>query len=1197
MADEVKVMAVIGIAEREEVGVVALVETWFNRKDHDVQMNKILDGTDWTWVGRRRRKQKRGDKKGSGGVGFLVRRAVGKVIIGKDRGCNGLAWIKIDNAGTITNCIVTYFVPATSPRFDHNDKLTLEFEKLMAELDGERNMVAGDWNGRIGELPSVIFKPMGHEVDESDGDVGTEEVYERQSRDKEMNKQGKDILDLMNAAGIVVMNGVGGREMQFTQTDRGCTMVNYVGITENLIADGEGAWAVDGSDLAIGSDHRMVVGPAVDGGARTTVVSTAVGKQNEEQRKTWKRGNAGTKLWNEMRELGEREMADWVLEWADAVLDSKEDEVDIDATWKSYRLKSVEAMEATIGKRTVRSKKCQGKWYEHFDAVAQKMKQEARGLMKKIRDEKRKGRSVEAFVSKYRGLKAAVKRRLNAGLKQRAEKVIAEVEQLKASNPRNAWKKLKSLIGAAKGGKKADLAVVIDAKGEEKRGEAAKAAVREAFHALGVEDLDDKKFDQLFARRILEFVRRKEGERIECMEELDGRFSVEELQAVLKRLKNGKAAGVDDIIAEWLKHGGERMTYALWVMVNSAWATEKCPQEWGKGAICLLYKDGDKRDPLNYRGITLLSVVGKVFAALVNVRLMQHCEMEERLVDEQAGFRAGRACVDQIFILNEVLTSRRRKGLKTFCCFVDVKKAYDRVWRDGLWAALWQKGVRGKMWRVIKNYYDQVESCVYVNGGQTEWFEVNVGVRQGCVLSPILFAIFIDALAREIKDLGFGVDVDGGEKLALLLYADDIVLVAESERELQEMMCTVQKFCHEWRMELNRKKTKVVVFGTDGLAGTKIKWDDGEIEEVEEYKYLGLLFVKQGWKKAKETMVRKAKRAMLLAGSMVVRGGNMSVKAQINMWNALIRPHLEYGAEVMNTERDFKWEEAEALQRQAARRILQVGRRTTNEVVLGELGWGLLIARRMMLRLSYWGKIMGMGGERWVRRTYEMARAELEADPGVVNWCGLTRKWLKDLKLEDHWDKQDAGVEWTSKVRSAVQEWGLKKWEEGMRGKPKTENYVRWKKETGLRLEEYLREPDPDSRRTLTKFRGGVSELRVETGRWEKVSVNGVQRVLERHERLCQLCFRETEDEEHVVLRCPAYASTRRKIVYQGGDADAKELAGNLGRGNAVMWGFNSRKAGREVLRWVMAESDDSGLELIRELFEKRRALLYMFQR
>ena len=94
-------------------------------------------------------------------------------------------------------------------------------------------------------------------------------------------------------------------------------------------------------------------------------------------------------------------------------------------------------------------------------------------------------------------------------------------------------------------------------------------------------------------------------------------------------------------------------------------------------------------------------------------------------------------------------------------CFIDVRKAYDRVWRDGLWKALWQKGVRGRMWRVLRDYYKKVQSLVRLEGGNTEWFDVSVGVRQGCVISPILFDVFVDGLAREVKALGLGVAVGG----------------------------------------------------------------------------------------------------------------------------------------------------------------------------------------------------------------------------------------------------------------------------------------------------------------------------------------------------------------------------------------------------------------------------------------------------
>ena len=101
------------------------------------------------------------------------------------------------------------------------------------------------------------------------------------------------------------------------------------------------------------------------------------------------------------------------------------------------------------------------------------------------------------------------------------------------------------------------------------------------------------------------------------------------------------------------------MTYALWVLCNSVWLSEKCPEEWSKGVITLLYKDGDVRDPLNYRGITLLSVVGKVFMRVLNARLAAHCEGEDLLVDEQAWFRVGRSCADQLLILTEMLAEHR----------------------------------------------------------------------------------------------------------------------------------------------------------------------------------------------------------------------------------------------------------------------------------------------------------------------------------------------------------------------------------------------------------------------------------------------------------------------------------------------------------------------------------------------------------
>src|SRR5215467_2870727 len=181
-----------------------------------------------------------------------------------------------------------------------------------------------------------------------------------------------------------------------------------------------------------------------------------------------------------------------------------------------------------------------------------------------------------------------------------------------------------------------------------------------------------------------------------------------------------------------------------------AWDTERVPLDWMQGVVFPLYKDGDDRDPMNYRGITLLSIVGKVYNRVLGNRLMSFAERGELgIVEEPGGFRPERGTQDQIFILTEVLRARTHRT--TYAAFIDVKKAYDTVWRNGLWLRLWEEGVRGKMWRVIKDMYKVVQSSVLVGDEQTKVFDLHTGVRQGCVMSPVLFSFFINGLAREIK--------------------------------------------------------------------------------------------------------------------------------------------------------------------------------------------------------------------------------------------------------------------------------------------------------------------------------------------------------------------------------------------------------------------------------------------------------------
>ena len=171
----------------------------------------------------------------------------------------------------------------------------------------------------------------------------------------------------------------------------------------------------------------------------------------------------------------------------------------------------------------------------------------------------------------------------------------------------------------------------------------------------------------------------------------------------------------------------------------------------------------------------------------------------------------------------------------TYCAFIDVKKAYDRVWRDGLWKRLFDVGVNGKMWRVVKEMYREVKSCVMVDGEQTEWFDTDMGVRQGCVISPILYSVFINGFAKQLINRGVGGVRVAVDLLRILLFADDIVLFAEDAHGLQEMLDVLEKYARKWRFEVNVKKSKVMVCGPKELREGKDagwKFNGEEVERV-----------------------------------------------------------------------------------------------------------------------------------------------------------------------------------------------------------------------------------------------------------------------------------------------------------------------------------------------------------------------------
>jgi len=187
------------------------------------------------------------------------------------------------------------------------------------------------------------------------------------------------------------------------------------------------------------------------------------------------------------------------------------------------------------------------------------------------------------------------------------------------------------------------------------------------------------------------------------------------------------------------------LLHLIWIF-NYIYNTGGYPISWTKGTIVPIYKKGDKSDPSNYRGITLVNNVAKLFSLVLRNRINTWCENENIYCNEQFGFRNNSSTADCVFILHTIIQNVISHNSKLYCAFIDYEKAFDTVIHDALWIKLVSSGLSCKMLPMIKSMYKKVTSCIKNadNMSYSELFDVSVGVKQGEPLSPLLFILFIN---------------------------------------------------------------------------------------------------------------------------------------------------------------------------------------------------------------------------------------------------------------------------------------------------------------------------------------------------------------------------------------------------------------------------------------------------------------------
>ena len=254
----------------------------------------------------------------------------------------------------------------------------------------------------------------------------------------------------------------------------------------------------------------------------------------------------------------------------------------------------------------------------------------------------------------------------------------------------------------------------------------------------------------------------------------------------------------------------------------------------------------------------MTSNVYKLYCSLINSEITKFCETENIFGYHQGAFRSGLRLENNIFTLKSLCSMRKNEKKKTFLCYLDISKAYDVIDRNLMFLTLWQRGIRGKIWRLLREMYrgnrtrlieSQVDpqnpssSNEYNNSlpPDSPWFSPEFGLKQGCVLSTSIFSIIMSELYDKLVSANIGVKIDK-YNLPCLMFADDIVLISKSEPELLKMMEISNDFAIKWGFKFSEKKSKVMVVG--GRVNKEKSWPIGNLSltEVSTYKYLGYYF-------------------------------------------------------------------------------------------------------------------------------------------------------------------------------------------------------------------------------------------------------------------------------------------------------------------------------------------------------------------
>ena len=478
---------------------------------------------------------------------------------------------------------------------------------------------------------------------------------------------------------------------------------------------------------------------------------------------------------------------------------------------------------------------------------------------------------------------------------------------------------------------------------------------------------------------------------------------------------------------------------------------------------------------------------------------------------------------DHIFLLQTIIEKTVKKGkIHLYTAFIDFRKAYDKVNRKMLLEKLKKLGINGIFTKNIESMYENTSYSIKLKNGHLDPIGSNLGLKQGCPLSPMLFNLYID----DIKDV-FGEHCDpvplADVKINHFLYADDLVLLSQSRTGLQTCLDKVHEFSLAKHLTISIKKSKTLIFNYTGRF-LKQNFTVGgiELEAVQSFCYLGFEVKASGTAKhALRILYDKANKAMRPLFN-AIAGFNIPVKTAIHLFHTLIAPIALYSAEncLLLTEKQLETVTEDTLMddncgvniihKKFLKFFLGVGRSTPTLAVMGDTGETPLLFKGFKLMVNYWHRLHKLPN-------ISLAKKALNENVEMrTTWIRTIEKLLTLFRIT----YTEESVTFKTTVKKSVDQKYLRMWEHDFYhlNQSRLGFYKAIKRTFGY--EGYLEMTNFEWRKDIAKIRCSSHTLEIEKGRHNNMP---------RDERLCSVCnLKEIETEDHFLTKCPTYHILRR---------------------------------------------------------------------